>query len=376
MGKAHSHAYKDVSMFFKSKAVPVMKTICGRDEAALKEAAEQFGWESYETSWKRLIKSKDIDLIDISTPNNTHRDIALAAAREGKHILCEKPLAMNLTEAREMLQAVEEAGVKHMVCFNYRRVPAIALAKRLIGEGKLGRIYHYRATYLQSWIVDPLFPLVWRLKKEEAGSGVHGDLNAHLIDLARYLVGEFDQVAGMSETFIKERATPAEEESPGAKVENEKVTVDDATLFLARFKNGALGSFEATRFATGRKNFQRIEINGSQGSLIFNLERMNELEFFSANDPDYTQGFKTILTTEPSHPYIAHWWPPGHIIGYEHTFVHTIYGLMEAIAADKMPSPNFADGVKCQEVLEAVDKSVEQGSWIKINCKRDILLPE
>lgn len=368
MGKAHSHAYKDVSMFFKPKAAPVMKTICGRDEAGVKKAAGQFGWESYETSWERLVKRKDIDLIDISTPNNTHRDIALAAAGAGKHILCEKPLAMNLAEAREMLQAVEEAGIKHMVCFNYRRAPAIGLAKRLIEEGKIGKIYHYRATYLQSWIVDSQFPLVWRLKKEEAGSGVHGDLNAHLIDLARYLVGEFDQVVGMSETFVKERPEPREEGSLGAKAGSEKgkVTVDDATLFLARFKNGALGSFEATRFATGRKNFQRLEINGSEGSLVFNLERMNELEFFSLSDPDYAQGFRTILATEPSHPYTAHWWPPGHIIGYEHTFVHTVYELMEAIAADKMPSPNFADGVRCQEVMEGVEKSVEEGSWVKI----------
>ena len=358
MGKAHSHAYFDMPKFFVSEAVPVMKAICGRDEKALKEAAEMYGWESYETDWREVVGRDDIDLVDISTPNNTHCEMAVSAARAGKHILCEKPLAMNVAEAKEMLDEVNGAGVKHMVCFNYRFVPAIGLAKRLIEEGRLGEIYHFRATYLQDWIVDPGFPFVWRHQKEVSGSGAHGDLNAHIIDLARFLVGEVDEVVGMWETFIKERA-----DDEGKK---HKVTVDDATLFLARFKNGPIGSFEATRFATGRRNFNRIEINGSKGSLVFNFERMNELEFFSKDDPEYAQGFKTILATEPSHPYMNAWWPPGHIIGYEHTFVNLVYEFMSSIAEDKIPHPNFLDGLKCQEVLEAVENSIKERKWVKV----------
>ena len=370
MGKAHSHAYKDMPMFFDADAVPVMKIICGRNEKALKKAANQFGWEEYETSWEKVIKRKDIDLIDISTPGNTHKEIAIAAAKAGKDIFCEKPLANSLKEAKEMLSAVKKAGVKHMAAFNYRRVPALALAKQFIENGKLGKIYHYRAAYLQDWIVDPEFPLVWRLQKDKSGSGPHGDLNAHIIDLAHYLLGDIDKVIGMNETFIKKR--PLEEASSGllsaaSGKEYGKVTVDDATLFLAKFKDGILGSFEATRFAAGRRNFQRIEINGSKGSLVFNLERMNELEYFSNEDDRNEQGFKTILATEPTHPYISAWWPPGHIIGYEHTFVHEVYDLMQAIAKDKMPSPDFEDGVKCQAVLEAVEKSITEQRWIRID---------
>lgn len=368
MGKAHSHAYKDLIMFFEPKAIPVMRAICGRNEEAVRQVAQKYGWESYETSWERMVERDDIDLIDISSPGDTHRDIAVAAAEKGKHILCEKPLANNLKEAKDMLKAVEKAGVKHMVGFNYRRVPAVGLAKKMIEEGKIGEIYHFRATYLQDWIVDPEFPLVWRLQKEKAGSGPHGDLNAHIIDLARYLVGEFDQVVGMSKTFIEERPLPEEVTGLAAKAgaKRGKVTVEDACLFLAKFKNGALGSFEATRFATGRKNYNRFEINGSKGSIVFNLEEMNVLEFYSREDPDYAQGFKRIMVTEGVHPYISAWWPPGHIIGYEHTFIHQAYDLMNALAEDRMPSPSFLDGVRCQEVLEAVEKSVQKGKWVKV----------
>lgn len=372
MGKAHSHAYRDVSMFFPVRTVPVMRAICGRTEKALKEAARVFGWQGYETSWEKLVKRKDIDLIDINTPNYLHKDIAIAAAQEGKIIFCEKPLAINLSEAREMVEAVNRARIKHMVAFNYRTVPAIALAKKFIDEGKIGKIYHFRAVYLQDWITNPEFPLVWRLQKESSGSGVHGDLNSHLIDLARFLVGEFDRVIGMKETFVKERPLlkETEELSTGLAAESAgkmgKVTVDDATLFLAKFKNGALGSLEATRFAPGRRNGQRIEINGSQGSLVFELEDMNKLWFYSSTDPEGIQGFRSIQVTEPNHPYTKAWWPPGHIIGYEHTFVHLVADLMNAVADDRMPSPNFSDGLKCQEVLEAVDRSIETGHWIKI----------
>jgi len=369
MGKAHSHAYKDMSMFFEPEAVPVMKVICGLNEETLKKAAARFGWEEYDTSWEKVINREDIDLVDISTPGNTHKEIAIAAAKAGKDILCEKPLANTLSEAKQMLAAVRKAGVKHMVAFNYRRVPAIGLAKQLIEAGKLGKIYHYRATYLQDWIVDPEFPLVWRLQKDKAGSGPHGDLNAHIIDLAHYLVGEIDKVIGMNETFIKKRPLeggPAALLSARSGEGYGEVTVDDATLFLAKFKEGTLGSFEATRFATGRRNFERLEINGSKGSLVFNFERMNELEYYSQEDGPNEQGFKTILVTEPTHPYIKAWWPPGHIIGYEHTFIHEIYDLLQAIAKDEMPSPDFEDGVRCQAVLEAVERSIVEERWVRI----------
>ena len=372
MGKAHSNAYRKMPFFFDTESVPVLKAICGRTESVVAQAARKFGWESYETSWEKLVRREDIDLVDITTPNASHKDIVLAAAAEGKDILCEKPLAVSLEEAEKMLEAVEEAGIKHMVCFNYRRVPAIALAKRFIDEGKLGKVYHFRAQYLQDWIADPNFPLVWRLRDEIAGSGAHGDLNSHIIDLARYLVGEFDQVIGMQETFIKERPAlrASEKLATGLTAEASgktgKVTVDDTTLFLARFSNGAVGSFEATRFAPGRRNGLRIEINGSRGSLLFELEDMNRLWFYSCDDPEDAQGFRRIQVTEPTHPYIDAWWPPGHIIGWEHTFVNVIYDFIKAIDQGKNPSPSFVDGVACQRVMETVKKSIQEGKWVKV----------
>ncbi len=374
MGKAHSRAYRDMARFFKTETVPAMKVICGRTEAAVSEACKKFGWEVYQISWEKLVQREDLDLVDINTSNSTHREIAVAAAKAGKHVLCEKPLAASLAEAEEMLAAVKEAGVKHMICFNYRKVPAIGLAKKLIGEGRLGKIYHFRAQYLQDWIMDREFPLIWKLKKEEAGSGAHGDLNSHTIDLARYLVGDFAKVAGMQETFIKKRLEPevSEELTAGLTAESRRgqlgeVTVDDATLFLARFKNGALGCFEATRFANGRRNALRFEINGSNGSLLFELENMNELWFYSGKDPQDRQGFRRILATEAAHPYIGAWWPPGHIIGWEHTFIHVVYDFMKALDEDRIPSPNFADGVECQRVLEAVEKSVKEQRWVEVS---------
>lgn len=370
MGKAHSNAFLKVNKFFKPKIKPVMRAICGRHEEEVINVQQNWGWETYETDWKKLIKRDDIHLVDISTPNDTHCEIAIEAAKAGKHILCEKPLAMNSEEAKKMVNAVKKAGVKHMICFNYRRVPAISLAKKIIDEGRIGRIYHIRAVYLQDWIINPEFPLVWRLDSRVAGSGSHGDLNAHLIDLTRFLAGDFDEVVGCSETFIKQRpvlSATTEGLSAKSSPKKGKVTVDDATLFLARFKNGALGSFEATRFAAGRKNGEKIEINGSEGSLVFEFERMNELKFYSRKDPSHIQGFRTILVTEPGiHPYIDGYWPPGHIIGYEHTFINTIYDLLNDIADNRMPSPNFEDGLKCQKVLDAVMQSVKEKKWIKI----------
>jgi predicted dehydrogenase len=373
MGKVHSHAFKDMSFFFpETAAYPVMKAICGRNEANVSDAAKTFGWQSYETDWKTLIGRDDIHLVDVSTPGDSHAEIAIAAAEAGKHVFCEKPLANNLAEARAMADAVRNAGVKSMVAYNYRRVPAVALAKKLIEEGRIGDIYHWRAVYLQDWIMDPDFPLVWRLQKEKAGSGPHGDLNAHIIDLARYLVGDISEVSGMQETFIKERPIAEEIDaalgaSTGGSSQMGQVTVDDTTLFLARFENGAVGTFEATRFAGGRRNGNRFEINGSKGSIAFNLEKMNELQYYNREDEDHIQGFREIIVNEGVHPYMDHWWPPGHIIGWEHTFIHEVYDLMQAIGgADDNLHPDFDEGVKDQAVLEAVSISAENKSWIKV----------
>jgi len=313
MGKAHSNAWYDTAKFFDLKAVPVMKAICGRTESGVRAMAQKWGWQSVETDYRKLVARDDIDLIDITTPNSSHKDIAVAAAKAGKHVACEKPLAMNVKEALEMVRAVKQAGVKHMVWHNYRRVPAVALAKQIIEEGRIGRIFHVRAVYLQDWIIDPKFPLAWRLRKEVAGSGAHGDLNAHIIDLSRYLVGEIDEVVGLKETFIKERPlqlSGAAISAGKASRKKGKVTVDDAALFLARFESGAVGSFEATRFAHGHKNDEQIEINGSKGSLVFNFERMNELQLFNASDPKHVQGFTLIKATDGCHPTWARTGPP------------------------------------------------------------------
>ena len=369
MGTAHSNAWRQVARFFDPKLKPVMKAICGRTEPAVKAAAQKFGWEEYETDWRKLVAREDIDLVDVCTPGGvSHKEIVLGAAEAGKHILCEKPLANNLAEAQEMLEAVQKAGVKHMVNFNYRRAPAVALAKRMIEEGLIGEIYHWRSVYLQDWIIDPDFPLVWRLDKSIAGSGPLGDLAAHSIDLAHYLVGDIAQVTGMMQTFIEDRPLPTEMGGLAAVAGEErgKVTVEDAVAFLARFENGVFGTFEATRFAAGRKNYNRFEVNGSKGSLAFNFERMNELEYYSRQDDAEYQGFRVIQATEPTHPYMSVWWPPAHIIGYEHTFIHGVHDLLKDIAEDKMPVPNFVDGVKCQAVLGAVEKSAQSGEWVEV----------
>lgn len=371
MGKAHSHAYRDLPMFFPDTIRPVMTAICGRDKAGVEKAAKQFGWDSVETDWRELVKRSDIDLIDINAPSDAHKAIALEAAANGKHLFCEKPLALTLQDSREMLKAAEAAGVKHMVGFNYRFAPAVQLAKKLVAEGRLGRIHHFRAWFLQDWIVDPSFPLVWRLQKEIAGSGSHGDLGAHLIDLAHFLIGEMTEVIGMSETFVKERPLPTEMTGLSAKGSADApkgpVTVDDATLFLSRFANGALGSFEATRFAPGHRCTNSFEINGSKGSVKFDFERMNELQVYFTDDAEDVQGFRRVLATDAAHAYASAWWPAGHTIGYEHTFIHEIVELMEAFRENRQPVPNFYDGVKCQEVLEAVDRSIEQRRWVQLS---------
>ena len=370
MGKAHSNGFRQVPAFFPELDVkPVLKVICGRDRDAVQDAAQTYGWEEWETDWEKVIARDDIDIVDICTPGNLHLPMALAALQAGKHVICEKPLANTLEEARELLAVAANASKKTMVAFNYRRVPAVALAQQLIAEGRIGKIYHWRAVYLQDWIIDPDFPLVWRLEKDKAGSGPHGDLNAHIIDLALHLVGDIDSVVGADTTFIKERPTlEAVDAGLGAKAGDTmgRVTVDDATLFLARFANGALGSFEATRFAAGRRNHNRFEINGSKGSIAFNLEKMNELQFYSREDEDHIQGFREIIVGEGSQPFMSAWWPPGHIIGWEHTFTHEFRDFFEAIAKDEAFSPDFAEGTKVQAVLEAVVDSAKSGRWMDV----------
>jgi predicted dehydrogenase len=373
MGKAHSNAWRQAPHFFPLKASIEMSTICGRDPAAVESARAQLGWQKTSTNWREVIQSPDIDIVDINTPNDSHAEIAIAAAQAGKHVLCEKPLAMNVEECKEMLDAAKKAKVVHMVCHNYRRIPAIAQAKKMIEEGAIGNIFHYHARYAQDWIVDPDFPLVWRLQKGVSGSGAHGDINAHIIDLGRYLVGEFSEVCGLMNTFIKQR--PLQNE--GGKIDGlgatagkvmGKVTVDDASLFIGKFKNGAVANLEATRFALGRKNHIVIEINGSKGSLAFDFEDMNRLKFFDNTRPADRQGFDDILVTQPggAHPYVGNWWPPGHIIGYEHTFVHTIADFVNAVVDGKPVQPTFEDGMRNQRVLEAVEESAKSRQWVKV----------
>jgi len=362
MGKAHSNAWRQAPRFFDLKRDVHLHTICGRNATEVEKARAQFGWNQANTDWRAVVSNPEIDVIDINTPNDSHAEIAIAAAKAGKHVLCEKPLALDVKQCRQMLQAVKRAKVVHMVCHNYRRIPAIAQAKKMINEGAIGEIRHYYARYAQGWLVDPKMPRQWRLQKQHAGSGAHGDIHAHIIDLARYLVGEFDEVCGQLHTFIKQRPLLDNPKKMG------RVTVDDAAQCLGRFKNGALANLEATRYATGRKNHINIEINGSKGSLEFDFEDMNRLKFFDNTARADRQGFADILVTQRDgvHPYVGQWWPPGHIIGYEHTFVHTIADFVNAISKGRAVQPTFEDGLKNQQVLEAVEQSAEQRCWVKV----------
>lgn len=364
MGKAHSNALKKIPyMVYPPPAVPKLVAIAGRDEESVREAARRYGYQRYYTDWREMIKDDQVQLFDNGGPNDVHAEPTIAAAQAGKHVLCEKPLARTAKEAAEMLEAVTKAGVKHMVAFNYRYVPAIRLAYDLIKAGKLGEIYHFRAVYLQEWIMDPDFPLVWRLDKKRAGSGVLGDLGAHVIDLARFLVGEPRQISGMMKTFIKERPLQGQ---PGTG----EVSVDDAFISLMEFDNGALGTIEASRFCAGRKNHQVLEINGSKGTLVFNLERMNELDvFWKDEEPRETQGFHNVLVSESYHPFWENWWPQGHMIGWEHTFVHEIADLLDAIVKDRPVDPHgatFEDGYKNAVICDAIQQSAETGRHIAI----------
>jgi len=373
MGKAHSNAWRQVARFFPGKLTPRLKVICGKASTEELEAtARQFGWDEAENDWRKVVERKDLDIIDICTPGCLHAPMAMAAAEMGKHLICEKPLANTLAEAKAMLKAVQKAGVKHLVNFNYRRCPAVAFAKKLIAEGRLGEVYHYHGAYLQDWIMDPDFPLVWRLEKKYAGSGALGDIGAHALDLAQFLYSDIVSVVGQMTTFIKERPLPGDAAGAwgarGGAGKKGKVTVDDDTNFLAQFKQGAVGVFESSRFAGGRRNFNTFQIYGSKGSLCFDMQRMNELEYFDRTQPNDIQGYRTIIVTEGNHPYTGAWWPPGHIIGYEHTFVHAVHDFLVAVEKDQMPEPSFAEGVKVQAGLEAVERSAKSGRWEKVKA--------
>jgi predicted dehydrogenase len=369
MGAAHSQAWRTAPRFFDLPLEPDMAVLGGRTPEATTAAAQRLGWRATETDWKALIRRDDVELVDICTPGDTHAEIAISALDAGKHVLCEKPLANTVDEAREMVAAAERAqakGVRSMVGFNYRRVPAVALARRLVEQGRIGQVRHVRAQYLQDWIVDPEFPLVWRLQAERAGSGALGDIGAHIVDMAQFVTGDrLADVTALTETFITERPLPGSSSGLTASGSSERgpVTVDDAALFIGRFAGGAVASFEATRFATGRKNSIRLEINGSTGSLAFDFESMNELSFYDGNEDPETAGFRRILVTEPPHPYAGAWWPPGHLLGYEHSFTHEIVDLLRDIAAGADPTPSFADGLQVQLVLDSVIRSAQSGSW-------------
>ncbi|UOQ86744.1 Gfo/Idh/MocA family protein [Gracilibacillus salinarum] len=369
MGKAHSHAYRDLPFYFDNPLEPELTVIAGRNEEAVKEAQQKMGWLSYETDWRRVLERDDVDVIDIVTPNHTHAEIAIAAAEAGKHIITEKPLALTVEESERMLEAVQKNNVKHMICHNYRFVPAVQMAKQLIEQGRIGRIFHFRANYLQDFIIDPNFPLVWRLKKEVSGSGALGDIGAHSIDLARFLVGELKEVTAMMETFIKERPIGEMTGGLSAKGDNSEmgeVTVDDAVAILARFENGTFGTFEATRFAGGNRNKNKFEINGEKGSIRWDMENMNNLEVYLADDETGVQGFRLINCTEEVHPYAGAYWPAGHIIGYEHTFIHLMDEFLRGIHENRQPVPNFEDGVKNQRILAAVEQSAQEKRWISL----------
>jgi len=370
MGRAHSNAYRKVSQFFARQYHPVLKACCARNEAKIKEFAENWGYESYETDWRKMIERKDIDVIDVGSPNNTHREIVLAAAAAGKMILCEKPLAMSAAEGREMVAAVEKAGVANMVWYNYRRVPAVALAKQLVDEGRVGRAFHYRATYLQDWTISPDVKqggaATWRLDAAVAGSGVTGDLLAHSIDTAEWLNGPIQKVTATTETFIKERL---HQESGQV----QKVGIDDACMFLARFANGSMGTFESTRYARGRKNFNTFEVNGERGSLYFDLEDPQYLQFFRYQDPktgakveDHLTGWQKIHVTNFEHPYMKNWWVPGCTVGYEHTFINALADFLLGLEKNQPVQPDFRCALHTQLVCDAVLESARTGQWLDV----------
>lgn len=377
MGAAHAHAWRTAPRFFPLELAPQLTAVAGRDGAAVREAAGRLGFGSVETDWRELVERDDIDLVDICTPGDTHAEIAVAALRSGKHVLCEKPLANSVAEAESMATAAAEAaahGVYAMCGFTFRRTPALAHARALIEQGRLGQVRQVRGQYLQDWLSDANAPMTWRLDRTRSGSGALGDIGAHLIDTAQWLTGQsISKVSGLLETFVAERPITGERSGLGGHgvgnddVPRGRVTVDDATVFSARFSDGALGVFEASRVALGRKNALRLEINGTDGSLAFDFEENNVLQFFDGHDPSTEQGFRKILVTEPDHPYLNAWWPPGHGLGFEHGFTHQVVDLVNSLAALQQPTPSFAGALQVQQVLSAVQRSAERESvWVGV----------
>jgi predicted dehydrogenase len=360
MGRTHSNAYCKVGHFFDLEYQPVLKAACARNEENIQKFADNWGYESIETDWRALVARDDIDAVDICVPNNLHKEIAIACAEAGKIILCEKPLAMDTAEGEEMCDAVEKAGVANIVWYNYRRVPAVTLAKQLIDEGRLGRIFHYRANFLQDWTISTDLPqggeALWRLDAKAAGSGVTGDLLAHCIDTALWLNGSLDSVTAMTETFIKERV----HQETG---EVMPVTIDDACTFMGRFSNGSLALFESTRYARGHKALYTLEINGENASIRWDLHDLHRLEYFDHNDDSVVRGWRSIHVSDGDQPYMDHWWVPGLQIGYEHTFVHQVADFLEGLASGTPAGPTFKEALETQKVCDAVLKSAEDGSW-------------
>lgn len=371
MGRAHSNAWLSAGKFFDLPFEPVLKVVSARDQAATEVFAKNWGYAEWALDWRDAVARKDVDVVDICSPTALHREMVLAAAAAGKHIFCEKPCALSYADAKEMAEAADRAGVLHYLNHNYRRVPAVAYAKQLIEGGKLGDIYHWRGAYLQDWIMDPDFPLTWHLQREIAGAGPHFDLNSHSVDLARYLVGEISCVCAMMKQFIPRRRLPGAgartfQSGAGDAAGFGDVTVEDAAFMTAEFENGALGSFDASRFAGGRKNYNYFEIYGSKGSLTFDLERMNELNYLNLEDPAGEQGFRKISVTLPEHPYMPAWWAPGHVIGYEHTFIHAVKDFLEALETGTGIAPNLWDGVEIMRVLDAARRSDEEGRRVSV----------
>lgn len=373
MGRAHSNAWSQLNKFFDTEYDICLKAVAGKNEERTRQFAKRWGYESYTTDWHTLLDREDIDVIDILTPTYLHKEMAVAAMKAGKHVICEKPCSLTWEECHEMAETAVKAGVVSYLNHNYRRVPAVALAKQMIEEGKLGTIYHYRGSYLQEWIMDENFPVTWQLKKETAGGGALYDLASHNVDLARYLVGEPVAVTAMLKTFVKERPEPGENSavfSAGDTSGSQKklpVTVDDAASLVLEFENGAMGSLEASRFATGRKNYNCFEIYGSKGALCFDLERMNELQYYDNTEPNAQRGYRTILVTEGEHPYVGAWWPQGHIIGYEHTFVHAFKEFVHAIAEGGSMTPDFNDGEQIIRTLQAAQISSREGRKVMLS---------
>jgi predicted dehydrogenase len=363
MGRTHSNAFAKVNQFFDLKYQPVLAAVCARDASKVEAFAAQWGFETAETDWRKLVARPDIDLIDIASPNDTHGEIAIAAAQKGKMVMCEKPLGRNSSESAKMVKAVEAAKVPNMVWYNYRRVPAVTLAKHLIDEGRLGQVFHYRAKFLQDWTISKDLPQggagLWRLDVSVAGSGVTGDLLAHCIDSAIWMNGGIDRVSGMTETFIKER-----HHTITGKVE--KVGIDDASAFLARFKNGSLGLFEATRYARGHKALYTLEINGENASILWDLHDLHRLQYFDHRDEGKLRGWRSIHITDSEHPYMKHWWVPGLQIGYEHTFIHQVADFLEGLASSTPAAPTFRDALATDRVTDAVLKSAQSARWEKV----------